>query len=594
MSEQIFKKSDFASLRAFEALGVSKIESAAAKEAVLLGLKENAKTVGIPARSFKVMYDEYVRQTRKPIKAGDIEIPGGYSIEPWYMDDSGQIFKALGERTIVACSHPIYINRKLDNIITGEKKVELAFSRDIGETWEHVIVNKSVLSSTSTITELNEYGISVTSSNARNMVTYLQNFEDNNFSQIPKCLSVNRFGWINDYDFSPYAEDDGILFDSHESFNEIRDSLNPSGKYETWLQVAKKVRRESNLEAKIVLSTSFASALVGPLGVLPFFLHLWGGTGTGKTAALMLAASVWADPQIGKFAKTFNSTVVGQETIAGTLYSMPLILDELQSINDRKDFDKMLYELTEGTGRARGTAVGGLRPTLTWRNCMITSGEQPITRTLSGGGAKNRIIEISCDRAIFEDPIEMLETIKLNYAHAGKEWVTALVPEVVKEARKYRINAFAQLVKAGYTEKQSMSASAILTADYYAGQLIFGDEGSFTIDDISQYLLTADEVSKEKQSYEWLRGWIVQNDLKFGALGTETYGKNLEHGKTAIISNVLREACENAGISLEALTSYMDRNGKLERDPKGKRSKNVKIDNRSVRCYVVLPEFDDD
>ena len=83
--------------------------------------------------------------------------------------------------------------------------------------------------------------------------------------------------------------------------------------------------------AKIILAASFASVLLEPLGCLPFFVHLWGvDSGTGKTVALMVAASVWGDPAIGNYVKTFDGTVVGLEKTAAFLNELPLCLDELQ------------------------------------------------------------------------------------------------------------------------------------------------------------------------------------------------------------------------------------------------------------------------
>ena len=132
------------------------------------------------------------------------------------------------------------------------------------------------------------------------------------------------------------------------------------------------------------MASSFASALLEPLGLLPFFVHLWGTTECGKTVALMLAASVWANPKMGEFIHSFNSTTVAQELSATFVNSLPLILDELQIIKDRRDFDNTIYKLTEGIGKNRGTKTGGLQKTGTWQNCILTSGEMPISNPSSG------------------------------------------------------------------------------------------------------------------------------------------------------------------------------------------------------------------
>lgn len=85
------------------------------------------------------------------------------------------------------------------------------------------------------------------------------------------------------------------------------------GLVSSWLSAAQYMRRHSDA-AKILLAASFASALVEPMGALPFFCHVWGiDSGTGKTVGLMLAASVWGNPAIGEYIQTFNGTVVGHE-----------------------------------------------------------------------------------------------------------------------------------------------------------------------------------------------------------------------------------------------------------------------------------------
>ena len=65
----------------------------------------------------------------------------------------------------------------------------------------------------------------------------------------------------------------------------------------------------------------------------------------------------------------------------------------------------MIYQLSEGVGRARGRKQGGLQKTPTWRNCIITTGEFPIISPNSGAGAVNRTIEIDCHAEhLFDDP----------------------------------------------------------------------------------------------------------------------------------------------------------------------------------------------
>ena len=101
----------------------------------------------------------------------------------------------------------------------------------------------------------------------------------------------------------------------------------------------------------------------------------------------MVAASVWGDPAIGSYVKTFDGTVVGMEKTAAFLNNLPLCLDELQLAKDargRTQFD--VYKLAQGVGRTRGNRAGGVDLTPTWRNCILTTGESPLTGTASGAG----------------------------------------------------------------------------------------------------------------------------------------------------------------------------------------------------------------
>lgn len=593
MKETVFDLQDFASMQAFEVLNIADLPTGEL-EVKVSQLRAEAVRLGLTKTEFNKILASYLKKHEpRATQNSFIGIPGDYSIDPYFIDAHGRICKAIGETVICACSHPLYVAQRLVNITTGEQKIEIGYSRDGGKTWKHEIVNRSVISSARNITQLSDFGISATSENARHLVAYLQHFEDINYEQLATVQSIGRFGWINEYSFSPYAEEDGIIFDSQNSFMEIRAALNSAGSYDKWLELARKIRNGSSLVPKIVLAASFASVLIGPTKAMPFFVHLWGSTGTGKSVALMLAASVWANPEIGKYIKSFNSTAVAQETLAGTLYSLPLILDELQSIKDRQSFDKLIYELSEGSGRARGTVTGGLRETLTWKNCMITSGEQPITQDLSGGGAKNRIIEIECKEKLLPDLIGASKVIRENYGYAGREFVESLSPKMVRTAKKIQESTFLNLVESGRTEKQSLAASVIIAAESLVSEIIFKDKESFDTEDIVQLLITEEEASSGLRAYEWLRGWIVQNGSKFNEDSQEVFGKNISGG-TAIIASVLRTACEKEGISLQSLAADLEKLGVLDLDPRGKRSKPVKIGRKSVRCYIVNDEFSDD
>lgn len=143
----------------------------------------------------------------------------------------------------------------------------------------------------------------------------MNDLENLNYDRIPERKSIGRFGYISGEGFSPFV--DGLIFDGDANFKTMFHAVRAEGSREEWERVALECRGMSTT-ARIILAASFASVLLEPLGALPFFVHLWGvDSGTGKTVALMLAASVWADPVMGAYVKTFDATSGGQREDGG-------------------------------------------------------------------------------------------------------------------------------------------------------------------------------------------------------------------------------------------------------------------------------------
>ena len=361
------------------------------------------------------------------------------------------------------------------------------------------------------VTELAGCGVAVTSQNARAFVEYISDIENLNYDVIPERKSIGRFGYIPDEGFSPFV--DGLIFDGDASFAAMFQTVRSHGSEAKWLDIAAEVRAMSTT-AKIILAASFSSVLLEPLGCLPFFVHLWGvDSGTGKTVALMVAASVWGDPAIGNYVKTFDGTVVGMEKTAAFLNELPLCLDELQLAKDNKgrtNFD--VYKLAQGVGRTRGNRAGGVDLTPTWHNCILTTGESPLTGQASGAGAVNRVIDIECkaSQAVIRDGMRISSAVKRNYGYAGKRFVEELYkPDVIEQIAPRYQELFRDLSDRDTTEKQAMAAAAIVLADELACRWIFADtQKPISVEEISEFLASKAAVSAGDRAYKYLCGWV--------------------------------------------------------------------------------------
>lgn len=493
------------------------------------------------------------------------------------------------EQTI--CRHPIMPIQRLCNVDSGEERLKLAYKK--GRFWRSIVVEKSVLASSSGILQLASNGIMVNSENAKQLSTYLLEMEQLNYDLIPEQKSVGRLGWISDHGFSPYVDD--LVFDGETNFKHIFSAVKSSGSREAWVNVMRNLRSEKS-PGRLFLAASFASVILEPCGLLPFFLHAWGGTETGKTVGLMIAASVWACPKLGEYATTFNSTLVGQEMTASFLNSLPMCIDELQiqSSSGIRDFDRIIYQLTEGVGRTRGAKTGGLQRMNTWRNCIITNGEHPISNSSSGGGAVNRVIEFECDEKVYSDLVGICAVISQNYGFAGREFVEYLQQDGMFEA----VNAiqkeyYRELLKSDSTDKQAASASAILAADAIATELIFKDGNNLTVADLEKIMTKKAEVNVNQRALEFVYELAERNPNRFkanefGEYQGEVWGKK-EDDCIYFIKSVFDREMANAGFNSTAFLAWAKRMGYVDTD-KNKRTKKARILGGIVNTVCVKTE----
>lgn len=496
---------------------------------------------------------------------------------------------------VTVCTHPIMPARRLVNIDTGEIKIEVAYKR--GKGWRRAIFDKQILSSAQKIVALASYGIGVDSENAKQMVGYLSALENMNYDDLPEDNSVGRLGWVEEYGFSPYVEN--LTFDGNEGYRHMFGSVRTAGSNEQWMELARQVRAGNSIAARVVLAASFASVLVKPLDALPFMVHLWGGAGAGKTVGLMLAASVWACPAVGDYVKTFNGTPVANELHAGFCGSLPLCLDELQVIKERKVFDEIIYMLCEGAGKARGAKGGGLQRMQTWRNCTISTGEMPITTGQSGAGAVNRVLEIDCkEEKLFSSPREAVALMLKNYGHAGKRFVQALMDDSAMEAARSTQQAYYDQLIGKATEKQALAASLVLTADAMADLILFEDGHVLTVDEIAPFLATKDAADANRRAYDWLVDFVASNPARFkpgmgGEYAGECWGC-VDDKQAYIIKSVFDRIMSDQGYSAQSFLSWAKRVGKIECSKSEKRyTKQKRIRGLSVAPKCICLQLTD-
>lgn len=519
-----------------------------------------------------------------------------------YIADGRQICiqDKFGLETV--CSHPIIPSKRYLNIETGVESLEISFQR---EHWKSIIVSKGQLASASTITQLADHGVSVTSETAREMVKYINYIDDLNRDIIPIEQMSSHLGWVNDNGFVPYV--DGVEYDGQGVFLQMYKTIREHGNYKKWLDEIKAIRAAGCKPARLVMAASFASVLLSKFDALPFIFHLWSDeSGTGKTVAMETAASVWAEPKVGAYCRSLKSTNVGLEQLAIFTCNLPLCLDELQTIQDKKDFDDIIYGLCEGSGKTRGARNGGLRNSPTWKNCIITTGEMPIVGSNSKAGAMNRVIEIECKGKVIPDAKNTHKLICANYGFAGRKFIEALSDgDTWQQIEAEQQKIFDRLSEVG-TDKQALSASILLAADHAAEAIIFQDGLQLTEDDILPYVKSSADVDSGRRAHEYLLEWVAENRAGFiingvyddtrtrAVLGCIDTDKSGAAKNVWIINKSFNKALSDGGFSADSYLSWAERQGVIR--TKGRDKKIAKHIPGSVtaRCVCLVLDADEE
>lgn len=510
-------------------------------------------------------------------------IAGDDGIHTFYKDYSNEV---------LACYHPILPVKRMKNLETGEEQIRVAYKRN--HTWKEITVPKDLISSASKIVSLSKLGVAVTSENAKLLVKYLSDVENLNDDAIPVQMSSSKLGWIGE-GFIPY--DTEIVFDGDMQFRNVFESINPHGNKQAWISYVKGLRRTGRIEIKFLLAASFASVLVGMVNALPFIVDLWGETEGGKTVALMMAASVWANPSDNQYIGDFKTTDVALEAKCNLLNHLPLMLDDSSKTSSRirDNFEGVVYDLCSGKGKSRSNKELGIRRENNWKNVIISNGERPLSSYVSQGGAINRILEVECGERVFPDPQEAVDVFRKNYGHAGKQFVSILKRLGADKIRDIQQEIQHKIYREDKMQKQSIALSIVLTADKIATEYLFNDGEYIDLEEAKDVLVDHNELSEHERCYRYLLDKISMNNQRFDLdTKVEKWGI-IEDGYAIIYVQAFKELCNQGGFSDKAFLSWADKNAVIQTSG-GRLNKLKKINGQPIRCVFLKlnPEEDED
>jgi Superfamily II helicase and inactivated derivatives len=468
------------------------------------------------AKKFEAMYKTVRRESVRRAKGHIGGRETAFTDQPiklkcgdWIADDRGvqcEEFTQGGDNVTMKFASPIPILPVaiFRNVDTDKEKIEIAYF--INNEWQYITCERVTVASSNRIVELANCGLEVTSENSKLLVKYISDVISLNMEQIPRDKSISHMGW-NEERFLPYNRE--IRFDGEGENKKLYKSITSKGTADKWIEYMKPLILKSKL-LRLTVAASFASVLIERVNALPFVFHLWGGTGSGKTVSVMAAMSIWGNPKMGAMTRTMNMTANSMMSTAAFLRNLPFGGDELQIIKDKfGNYDRLIMAITEGIDRGRMT-YNKNDEMKTWACSFIFTGEEPCTKSSSGGGVVNRVIETEANKKLIENGNAVVNFISENYGSVGMQFVD-IVRETKNLEELYSYAFTDILTKTDTTEKQAMAMSLMLVADFLMSVQLFGIS-PLQLDDVSQYLSSAAEVDTSERAYLFIVDEIAKNE----------------------------------------------------------------------------------
>ncbi len=372
---------------------------------------------------------------------------------------------------------PVLVQGRMVDVVTGKEAAAVTWL-DVGSDgkpkWASRVDARSTWANAKDLVRVSEYGFPVSSSTAALMAQYLTEA----MTLLPSGGEVvtSQMGWCGAGFVLGLGDGVGKAPRLHvpNGMEAVLRGYRSRGTLEGWVAAARTV---SQPKMRLALYASLAAPMLEMIEEAPnVIVDFCGQSSTGKTTAQMFAASVWGLPQDKGEGIVFSwqATRVGVETMAALHQHVPLILDDSTKAKDASSFiPEVTYDFSQGKGRMRGAAAGGMRPPTYYRSVLISSGEQPIAALSQKAGAAARVLTMWGRPAAGWDKRQVDEfrsSLLDNHGHAGRRWVEQLLevrgqPEVVRSLVEEYRRRVAHFASKATTEIGGRLASAFALID---------------------------------------------------------------------------------------------------------------------------------
>jgi putative DNA primase/helicase len=169
----------------------------------------------------------------------------------------------------------------------------------------------------------------------------------------------------------------------------------------------------------------------------------------------------------------------------------------------------------------RGNKTGGVQNISTWRNIILSTGEDTIINVNTPTGALNRVVEIEGSPFESEEKASKIYSlIQENYGTAGRVFINKLISEFSEDNYDGLKTYYGGIVKKIGENSENKSnthisaISIVVLSDILIGKYLFKEdlEGSLKMGiDILKNILISKDINKTERCYEYTKGWLISN-----------------------------------------------------------------------------------
>ena len=366
-------------------------------------------------------------------------------------DDEPDVFISRSEITGVSA---------LQEWIPGGYKAHLRISHCTGgQDYSEVLALDDLASSSEAQKAMHRVALSVPAQGFRGMTKLFQTWDSTHVQPGDVTFVSSRQGWMQGGNF---ALGDTMYFDSGDTAtieaidgSQASAIYSPQGDLAPWQAAAQAIVDSGSEPLKLLIAASLGCPLAYLLGASGHCasLSLYSvDSGVGKSTALRVARSIWAQPN--SFS-VLDDTYNGVMAMLASAPHLPLIWDDPRRQKTRQDLRELLFQLTSGRTKQRAQQDGKAAPTVLTHTMGIVASNEPLIGELSqttGVAEAKRVIEIAVNQAPLDTPPEVFSALDDNYGRAGAAFLAHVVP------RRKEIKSLLQGIRKQATEDLSSGA----------------------------------------------------------------------------------------------------------------------------------------